>query len=202
MLKRGRSEKEKVEKMRIKTIGACLIVSFLALLLLSNTVSATDGPVGPPIGVQVVEFDPGDTVLPGESVNVTIKWWITNESYTYYKGPFGLKIGLKNNLTGTEIEDWKIHTNKSFDYEANESYPYIFEFTKDAPDEIGAYTLELQITATNITRAVGNQERYLLLASAEEPITTVPEFTTIAIPVAAILGLLFLFNHRKRRKAE
>ena len=30
--------------------------------------------------------------------------------------------------------------------------------------------------------------------------THVPEFTTIAIPVAAILGLFFFFNHRKRRK--
>jgi hypothetical protein len=27
----------------------------------------------------------------------------------------------------------------------------------------------------------------------------IPEFTTIAIPVASILGLLFFFNHRKRR---
>ena len=32
--------------------------------------------------------------------------------------------------------------------------------------------------------------------------THVPEFSTIAIPVAAILGLLFFFNHRKRRKAK
>ena len=30
----------------------------------------------------------------------------------------------------------------------------------------------------------------------------VPEFSTIAIPVASILGLLFFFNHRKRRKAK
>ena len=30
----------------------------------------------------------------------------------------------------------------------------------------------------------------------------IPEFTTIAIPVAAILGLMFFFNHRKRRKAK
>jgi len=30
--------------------------------------------------------------------------------------------------------------------------------------------------------------------------THVPEFTTIAIPVAAIFGLLFFFNHRKHRK--
>jgi hypothetical protein len=28
----------------------------------------------------------------------------------------------------------------------------------------------------------------------------IPEFATIALPVASILGLLFFFNHRKRRK--
>ena len=28
----------------------------------------------------------------------------------------------------------------------------------------------------------------------------IPEFTNIAIPAAAILGLLFIFNHRKHRK--
>ena len=30
--------------------------------------------------------------------------------------------------------------------------------------------------------------------------TEIPEFSTIAIPVAAILGLLFFFNHSKRRR--
>ena len=187
--------------MKIKTIGACLIVSFLAVLLLSNTVSAANGPVGPPIGVQEVEFSPSDTVLPNENITVTIKWWITNSTYneTYY-GPFRLKIGLKNDLTGTDIEDWKNHTTENFGYPANESNPYTYEFTKNAPNEIGKYTLEVQITATGITKEVGKKNRYLLVASAEEPVTTVPEFTTIAIPVAAILGLFFFFNHRKRRK--
>lgn len=28
----------------------------------------------------------------------------------------------------------------------------------------------------------------------------IPEFSTIAIPIAAVLGLLFFFNHRKRRE--
>lgn len=36
--------------------------------------------------------------------------------------------------------------------------------------------------------------------SHDAGITHVPEFSTIAIPVAAIFGLLFFFNHRKRRK--
>ena len=34
----------------------------------------------------------------------------------------------------------------------------------------------------------------------EEGVEAVPEFSTIAIPVASILGLLFFFNHRKRRE--
>ena len=33
-------------------------------------------------------------------------------------------------------------------------------------------------------------------------LTTVPEFSTIAIPVASVLGLLFLFNYRRRRREE
>jgi hypothetical protein len=31
---------------------------------------------------------------------------------------------------------------------------------------------------------------------------TIPEFSTIAIPVASILGLLFFFNYRKRRREQ
>jgi len=34
----------------------------------------------------------------------------------------------------------------------------------------------------------------------EEPSQPIPEFSTIAIPVVSILGLLFLFNYRKQRR--
>ena len=52
--------------------------------------------------------------------------------------------------------------------------------------------------------AVGADSSYTAIAFVppSEDVTYVPEFTTIAIPVAAILGLLFFFNHRKRRKAK
>jgi len=30
----------------------------------------------------------------------------------------------------------------------------------------------------------------------------IPEFSTIAIPVASVLGLLFLFNYRSKRRKE
>ena len=191
--------------MRKAKVITALSLAVLMLVSLSNTVSAADGPVGPPIGLQNVEFSPSGTLLPGQVVTVNITWWITDSDATYqaYKGPFYLKIGLKNITSGTEVDDWKIHEPINFSYNETPSNPYYHEFTKYAPSELGTYTLEVQITATGLDREVGNsgKSRYLLLASAEEPITTVPEFSTIAIPVAAILGLLFFFNHRKRKKS-
>jgi len=38
------------------------------------------------------------------------------------------------------------------------------------------------------------------LSAATIGVNAVPEFTTIAIPVAAILGLLFFYSHRKRKE--
>jgi hypothetical protein len=51
--------------------------------------------------------------------------------------------------------------------------------------------------------AVGVDSNYKAIAfvpPSHDVTHQVPEFTTIAIPVASILGLLFFFNHRKRRK--
>ena len=76
-----------------------------------------------------------------------------------------------------------------------------YSFTRFAPCEAGTYILDVQIVATGLTKtSPSGKVRYLLVASEEGGLTTVPEFTTIAIPVAAIFGLLFFFNHRKHRK--
>jgi hypothetical protein len=40
------------------------------------------------------------------------------------------------------------------------------------------------------------------IVSADIPIDPIPEYPTISIPVVGILGLLFFFNYRKRRKEE
>ncbi|MCD4845403.1 MAG: PEF-CTERM sorting domain-containing protein [Methanosarcinales archaeon] len=39
-------------------------------------------------------------------------------------------------------------------------------------------------------------------ANVDVGFKAIPEFSTIAIPVLSILGLLFFFNHRKRRKEQ
>jgi len=68
-------------------------------------------------------------------------------------------------------------------------------------------TVSVVITALSPVRvhfdAVGADDTYNAVAcnpGSEDVTYNVPEFTTIAIPVAAIFGLLFFFNHRKHRK--
>ncbi len=72
--------------------------------------------------------------------------------------------------------------------------PFTINFT--ATPEAG---FTLYIYAEN---DLTGKERVKTAYSHDGGYTHVPEFSTIAIPVAAILGLLFFFNHRKRRKAK
>ena len=62
----------------------------------------------------------------------------------------------------------------------------------------------VNVTATHHSRtgsSSGNREEYHVVQIDDRDFTTpIPEFTTIAIPVASILGLLFFFNHRNRKK--
>jgi len=49
--------------------------------------------------------------------------------------------------------------------------------------------------------ANNGNEAIAFVPPSEDVTHQVPEFTTIAIPVASILGLLFFFNHRKHKKS-
>ena len=77
------------------------------------------------------------------------------------------------------------------------------------PLEVWTYTATTTLTQTTTNTATANG-----LDPQSDPISTtsnavtvtvggvIPEFSTIAIPVASILGLLFFFNYRKRKREQ
>ncbi|RLI71610.1 hypothetical protein DRO97_09685 [Archaeoglobales archaeon] len=227
-----------------------LILTFVLILIQTANVGA-ESALGPPIGTNVVVVP--DIAEPGQEVNVRIEWWITNDSYKYYQGPFNLHIGL-NDTDGNSVEDWDVHVcnyccgncpindsscncylncscscasadcgeysaqcqcstdccscldtngndNVSDDfsccgYQASEDNPYVYEFNKTAPQTPGDYNLTVQIVTSCLTEIKGNSEHNLLVASQGGSFTTVPEFPTIAIPILAVIGLMFLLRRR------
>jgi len=58
------------------------------------------------------------------------------------------------------------------------------------------------VTFTNFATIESDQTTPSTVTDQTTVCTAIPEFSTIAIPVASILGLLFFFNHRKRKREQ
>ena len=80
----------------------------------------------------------------------------------------------------------------------------------DWPSDNGAanYVIEMKVPKTALGISSNGHADLLATVSCTNDVivienfhySEIPEFATIALPVASILGLLFFFNHRKRRK--
>jgi hypothetical protein len=68
-------------------------------------------------------------------------------------------------------------------------------------DEIEALEAGVKLTSEFNSPSWCTQA-YVVVDYTQGQTNPIPEFSTIAIPIASILGLLFFFNHRKRRKEE
>jgi hypothetical protein len=129
-------------------------------------------------------------------------------------GPYDGVITSNNNALITE-------TDPDYEYPGHGIYKYgsstHFEVVEvlnvtagDAPLSAGnTLTVHVNITPINLVKvhfdAVGADSNYKAIAfvpPSHDVTHQVPEFTTIAIPVASILGLLFFFNRRKRRRND
>jgi len=75
----------------------------------------------------------------------------------------------------------------SFEAASISEPPYVYAKKNDATGSDQSEFVQSFKYVSQVTIYKGNVE-------------LIPEFATIAIPVAAILGLLFFFNHRKRKK--
>ena len=83
---------------------------------------------------------------------------------------------------------------------------YYAMYYKYSSDIEGYYELRVDgntVASQDLTKADFEKVGQILcfkVWSYEWNANIIPEFSTIALPAASILGLLFFFNHRKRRK--
>ncbi len=85
------------------------------------------------------------------------------------------------------------------------SAPVVMEQHADGSytyDAIGSYDPET-LTGTHVDFNVvtsGNGNLVLTISGGCTGGTEIPEFSTVALPIAAVLGLVFFFQHRKNKK--
>jgi hypothetical protein len=246
-------KRKKMEKMRIKTIGACLIVFLAVMLVLMSTT---------PVAMAI----PGQlrlSTVDGSYVDSSEDAWL-HESYVTTATSFDLDItnhngadiyhlyllvavdrDPDNNVTvevdnnpvyppysgyGTILGNGKAEVPQAIVpphgtpyeypghgiYNSNEVNTHFKVVELTIPSDgklVAGETISVPVEITLLTSptvpvrvhfdAVGadnNNYAIAFVPPSEDVTHQVPEFTTIAIPVASILGLLFLFNHRKHRK--
>ncbi len=147
------------------------------------TVKIDNKEVYPPYGDYGTILNNGKAEVPQATVN--------GDPYEYPGG------GIYNSgSVDTYFKVVEIEINKRDD-----DYDNILEGGKtiSVPVEITLLTAEMVKVHFDAVGADTTGEAITFVPHSHDVTYDVPEFSTIAIPVAAILGLLFFFNHRKKR---
>jgi len=111
------------------------------------------------------------------------------ESTTFNPGE---EFGLYINST-----DGRFYSQQSLNPDG-EKHARVFTVTAGAKQ--GAYVVAFEDLINTKWGGVEPDYNDVVVELTGEGLELIPEFTTIAIPIAAILGLLFFYNHRKRKE--
>lgn len=71
---------------------------------------------------------------------------------------------------------------------------FVVTYANDKVAPNGDYTIEYSATY------IGGYLKITKYLTAEVDIIAIPEFPTVAFPVAAVIGLVFFFHHRKKKE--
>lgn len=108
-----------------------------------------------------------------------LHWVFTKDGYTL--GSVMLTIVVNGVETTVEMKE---HSKGSYTYDAIGSYD---------PDTLAGTHVDFEVLSS------GDGNLVLTISDGCTGVTEIPEFPSIALPMAAIIGLLFLFNQRKTR---
>lgn len=159
-----------------------LIVAIIALVAITGTANATGSNILDETGNAlpfVVELVPSSTTTYGLSIGNGLPEAGTEITYVITSSnPADLTI---NQLKAGAVLDG---TDPFIDLE-------VFELTL-SPSATGEYKVTVDTYEDGVLLSSDD-----FLASATQRFEAIPEFPTVALPVAAILGLAFLFQRRK-----
>ena len=135
----------------------------------------------------------GTTVTNTTTVTYNIDYSTHGDSHTRYISVQTSKSNLYARVTGNGVDTgWTNNARVGGTYTAISPNNYTFTLSVKG-------TEEGQVTVYDNAGSSFNSSAGYDFASCTRNVE-VPEFATIAIPVAAILGLLFFYNHRKRKE--
>ena len=186
-------------KAKVVTALALTVVMLVVMTGLAvaddATVVITDDPIINPLN--------GSTVT-NTTVTVSNIWWKLGDPQIRHISVKTSNANLYAKVTGTDANGNNFDTGWTTGAEdagrvganwtANSSVATTYTFTLSVKG-----TQEGAVTVADNFGTVFNSTAAADSASCTRQVL-VPEFATIAIPVAAILGLLFFYNHRKRKE--
>lgn len=177
-----------------------MITAALAVMMAMTGIAAANPEsltvVSGPAPVLIPYSDPGSV----RTINITLITNLTEEHLI--KGTI-LNAGVFSDdllfkfSNGSDTSSWlESGTNWNWGVPSN-NYQIITMWVKAKPE-----ALQNQLYGINIYDAGGTNGGILEDSQATEFQTSIPEFATVAIPIAAVLGLVFFFQQRKNKKEE
>ena len=178
-----------MRKAKVITALALTVVMLTAMTGLAAAkpanVHITDDPIINPLD--------GTTVTNTTVVVSHIDYRTHGDTHTRYISVQTSNPNLYARITGNGVDTgWTNNTRVGGTYIAIKPNNYTFTLSVKG-------TKEGQVTVYDNAGSSYNSSAGQDYASCTRPVE-VPEFATIAIPAAAILGLLFFYSHRKRKE--
>ena len=192
-----------MKKMRKAKVITVLALTVVILAAMTGLAAATPSTTTSPASVDV-------DISTNAPTTITVKHIIQSGDYLADAISFRLTrtqpfvSGVTDELTGSWDGSTWLGGNGQLDSATlvDDTYAWTF-YVKDAKDTDDAaqidYTYKVVFKVWNTTYGeIGAEDAEL--GGSSTTINPIPEFATIAMPVAAILGLVLFFNHRKHKK--
>ncbi|MDP2217113.1 MAG: PEF-CTERM sorting domain-containing protein [Methanolobus sp.] len=170
-----------------------LLITLLALVAMAGTASATlthDASIWNEAGTNPAENPL--VIYPGETLTLSYHATYLTPSAINNSATYGYKAGVVSGV-GSASDLTVVFTHPNFTPTSAPTYTDVgvIKLTLDENAAVGTvYKVTIQVAGVDT-------ESVFIYGQASRQVESIPEFPTIALPIAAILGLAFFMQRRK-----